>query len=186
MWNNHFLIICELEKISKRLSSKIITSWMDPFDELISWIRKRKAKAFMFKVDFEKTFDCLNWGYLNSIMTQMNFEQKWINWIMGCLSSARASVIINGAASKEFPLKRGVRQGDSLSPFLFILVAEGLSIAIEEAKEKSIFQGIQLPNNGPSLSHLQYADDAIFLGSWLMPNAQKFSEFYVVLNWPQD
>nr|KAJ0218832.1 hypothetical protein LSAT_V11C300154990 [Lactuca sativa] len=125
-------------------------------NEVISWLRKSKSKAFLFKVDFEKAFDCLNWKYLDSVMAQMNFGQKWRKWIFGCLSSARASVIINGSASKEFPLRRGVRQGDPLSPFLFILAAEG----------------VQLPNNGPNISHLQYADDAIFLGSWSIQNAK--------------
>nr|KAJ0184913.1 hypothetical protein LSAT_V11C900471370 [Lactuca sativa] len=141
-------------------------------NEVISWLRKSKSKAFLFKVDFEKAFDCLNWKYLDSVMAQMNFGQKWRKWIFGCLSSARASVIINGSASKEFPLRRGVRQGDPLSPFLFILVAEGLNIALEEAKEQGIFKGVQLPNNGPNISHLQYADDAIFLGSWSIQNAK--------------
>ncbi|KAL7615828.1 hypothetical protein Lser_V15G00765 [Lactuca serriola] len=141
-------------------------------NEVISWLRKNKLNAFLFKVDSEKAFDCLNWKYLDSVMAQMNFGQKWRKWIFGWLSSARASVIINGSASKEFPLRRGVRQGDPLSPFLFILAAEGLNIALEEDKEQGIFHGVQLPNNGPTISHLQYADDAIFLGSWSVQNAK--------------
>nr|KAJ0219330.1 hypothetical protein LSAT_V11C300114670 [Lactuca sativa] len=98
-------------------------------NEVISWLRKNKSKAFLFKVDFEKAFDCLNWNYLDSVMAQMNFGQKWRNWILGCLSSALASVIINGSASKEFSLMRGVRQDPCLN------------IELEEAKEQGIFQG---------------------------------------------
>ncbi|KAL7593363.1 hypothetical protein Lser_V15G33806 [Lactuca serriola] len=141
-------------------------------NETISWLKKCKKKAFAFKVDFEKAFDSLSWGYLDSILEQMNFGTKWWSWIHGCPSSARISVLINGAATSEFSMERGIRQGDPLSPFLFIIVAEGLHIAMEEGKEIGIFEGIKLPSQGPSLSHLQYADDVIFLGSWSIENAK--------------
>nr|KAJ0194091.1 hypothetical protein LSAT_V11C800426490 [Lactuca sativa] len=144
-------------------------------NEVISWLRKSKSKAFLFKVDFEKAFDCLNWDYLDSVMEQMNFGGKWRSWIRGCLSSARASVIVNGSTTKEFSFERGIRQGDPLSPFLFIMAAEGLNVAMEEAMEHRIFKGITLPKSGPVLSHLQYADDVIFLGSWSTSNAKNLT-----------
>lgn len=141
-------------------------------NEVISWIKKNKKKAFIFKVDFEKAFDCINREFLDSIMQQMDFGDKWRAWIRGCLASARVSVIINGAATKEFGMERGVRRGDPLSPFLFIIAAEGLHVALESAKEKGVFNGIQLPHCGPTISHLQYADDVMFLGSWSLENTK--------------
>nr|KAJ0210611.1 hypothetical protein LSAT_V11C400216830 [Lactuca sativa] len=141
-------------------------------NEVISWLRKNKAKAFLLKIDFEKAFDCLNWGFLESVMAQMEFGGKWRSWIQGCLSSARASVIVNGSATKKFSMERGIRQGDPLSPFLFILAAEGLNVAMEEVVEQRIFKGISLPRSGPVLSHLQYVDDVIFLGAWSISNAK--------------
>lgn len=105
-------------------------------------------------------------------MSQMNFGEKWRNWIWGCLSSARVSVLVNGSAIKEFALERGIRQGGPLSPFLFILVAEGLNVALEEATSKGIFKGISLPNYGQTLTHLQYAYDVVFLGEWSSQNAK--------------
>ena len=66
---------------------------------------------------------------------------------------------------------RGVRQGDPIAPFLFIIVSEGLNIAMQEAVRKGIFHGIALPHNGPVLSHLQYADDILFAGDWSPSNA---------------
>lgn len=129
----------------------------------------------MLKVDFEKAFDSINWNYLDSVMKQMNFGDKWRHWIQGCLSSSRASVLVNGSPTEEFSITRGVRQGDPLSPFLFILAMEGLNVALKSACEKSLFYGVKLPNNGPTVSHLFYADDAIFTGFWNRDNIKNLS-----------
>lgn len=82
--------------------------------------------SLIFKVDFEKAFESLNWDFLDSIMEQMNFRWKWMRWIRGYLGSIRASILINGAPMKEFNIKRGLRQGDPLAHFLFIIAIEGL------------------------------------------------------------
>lgn len=118
------------------------------------WAKKTKTKMFLFKFDFEKAFDTINWGFLDSVMDQMGFGHKWRMWIYGCLSSARASVLVNGAPTEEFSITRGVRQGDPLSPFLFIIAMEGLHVAIQDASEKSLILGIKLPQGGPSVSDL--------------------------------
>nr|KAJ0186457.1 hypothetical protein LSAT_V11C900469030 [Lactuca sativa] len=141
-------------------------------NEVIAWLRKSKKKAFVFKVDFEKAFDSLSWKYLDSILLQMDFGAKWRAWIHGCLSSTRVSILINGAAMSEFGMERGIRQGDLLSPFLYIIAAVGLHIAMEMAKEQGIFEGIQLPQQGPTISHLQYVDDTILMGLWSFENAK--------------
>nr|KAJ0186732.1 hypothetical protein LSAT_V11C900472190 [Lactuca sativa] len=94
------------------------------------------------------------------------------SWIHGCLSSTRVSIPINGIVTSKFCMDRGIRQGDPLSPFLYIIMAEGLHIAMEMAIEKGIFEGIQLPCQGLIISHLQYADDVIFMGTWSIENAK--------------
>ncbi|KAJ9547116.1 hypothetical protein OSB04_019659 [Centaurea solstitialis] len=122
-------------------------------NEVCNWAKRSKNRTLLFKVDFDKAFDSLSWGFIDSILEQMQFGNKWRSWIHGRLSSARASVLVNGAPYMEFPLSRGVRQGDPLSSFLFIIVMEGLHIAMAEAISTGHFQGVSLPNNGPSLSH---------------------------------
>lgn len=82
------------------------------------------------------------------------------------------SVLINVAVTPEFCMEGGIRQGDHLSPFLFIIVAEGLHIAMEEGEQKGIFEGIKLPHLGSSISHLEYADYVIFLGLWSIENTK--------------
>lgn len=135
-------------------------------NEVSSWALKSNWKILLFKADFNKAFDSVNWEYLDSVMAQMNFGLKWRRWINGCLRSARASVLVNGSPTAEFPLTKGVRQGDPLSPFLFIIAMEGLNVMMKAANEKGIFDGVHIPNTNISLSHLFYADDALFIGDW--------------------
>lgn len=97
-------------------------------NEIFSWAKQCKKKIFLFKFDFEKAFESVNWGYLNSIMEQMQFGGKWRRWIMGCLFSSRSSVLVNGSPTVEFPISKGVKQGDPISPFLFILAMEVLNM----------------------------------------------------------
>ncbi|KAJ9550277.1 hypothetical protein OSB04_014322 [Centaurea solstitialis] len=119
-----------------------------------------------FKVDFEKAFDNIRWSYLWEILAHMNFGRRWISWIKGVICTAKVSVLVNGSPTNQFGLEKGVRQGDPLSPYLFILAMEGLIAALKEAKEIGLLAGVKLPNNGPVISSLHYADDAIFLGKW--------------------
>ena len=71
---------------------------------------------------------------------------------------------------KNFPCIGGIRQGDPLAPFLFIIAMEALNVSMIQACRMGVFEGVQLPNNGPLLSHMFYADDALFVGSWSLSN----------------
>ncbi|KAJ0837719.1 putative RNA-directed DNA polymerase [Helianthus annuus] len=135
-------------------------------NELISWSRKKKSKAFILKIDFEKAYDNVNWKFVVNILHQMGFPPKWCSWIMGILESASSSVLVNGAPTYTFKCEKGMRQGDPLSPFLFLVVMEALSCMMHSAREEGLVKGIALPNNGPTISHLLYADDAIMVGEW--------------------
>ncbi|KAJ0927224.1 putative RNA-directed DNA polymerase [Helianthus annuus] len=104
------------------------------------------------------------------MLEEMNFPEKWISWIKGCLVSGRGSVLINGSPTKEFAFKRGLRQGDPLSPFLFILAMEVINMFLKRAVEIGLFKGCNLPNGGPSISCLSYADDVLFVGDWSAEN----------------
>ncbi|XP_071708570.1 uncharacterized protein [Rutidosis leptorrhynchoides] len=94
----------------------------------------------------------------------MGFGSKWCKWIRTCLSTASISILVNRSPTKEFTIKKGVRQGDPLSPFLFILAVEGLNILAKNDIDKGLFKGIEIGNDKVNVSQLQYADDTIFLG----------------------
>ncbi|GJR73860.1 reverse transcriptase domain, reverse transcriptase zinc-binding domain protein [Tanacetum coccineum] len=121
---------------------------------------------------FIKAYDSLNWRFLSDIMKKMRFGDKWCKWVDSCLTSSTMSILVNGSPTDEFCLERGVRQGDPLSPFLFILAAEGLNAIVSEAVDKGVFKGVKIGRNNVVVSHLQYADDTIFFGEWNKENAK--------------
>ncbi|GJZ73768.1 RNA-directed DNA polymerase, eukaryota [Tanacetum coccineum] len=131
---------------------------------------KKKRKGLIFKVDFEKAYDSIEWGYLIEIMERMGFGVKWCKWVTACLKSSSISVHVNGSPTKEFMMERGVRQGDPLSPFLFILAAEGLNALLNDAVDKDILRGVRVGEDDLMVSHLQYADDTIIFGEWSREN----------------
>jgi hypothetical protein len=88
-------------------------------NEVLSFIKKKKGKAYLFKLDFHKAFDSVLWEYINEIMASMGFGNRWRGWIMQCISTAKMSVLVNGSPTEEFCLAKGLRQGDPLSSFLF-------------------------------------------------------------------
>ncbi|KAJ0780983.1 putative RNA-directed DNA polymerase [Helianthus annuus] len=139
-------------------------------NEMFGWLKKEKRKGMFFKVDINKAYDSVNWAFLNSIMDQMKFPRRWRSWVMATLQSARASVLVNGSPTREFECSRGLRQGDPLSPFLFVIVMEALTGIMKKATKVGLFNGIKLSSEGMSLSHLLYADDAIFIGDWAVSN----------------
>ncbi|KAJ0554035.1 putative RNA-directed DNA polymerase [Helianthus annuus] len=139
-------------------------------NEIHNWIEKNKKKAFFLKIDFDKAYDNVNWNFIIDILAQMGFPSRWCRWIRGIISSARASVLVNGATTFEFKCDKGMRQGDPISPFLFLIVMEALSCMINKAIGLGIVKGVDLPNDGPLVSHLFYADDAIIIGEWSREN----------------
>ncbi|GJU96848.1 reverse transcriptase domain, reverse transcriptase zinc-binding domain protein [Tanacetum coccineum] len=119
-------------------------------NKTMEYLRKKKRRSLIFKVDFEKAYDSLNWRFLRDIMKKMRFEDKWCKWVDSCLRSSSMSILVNGSPSEEFGLERGVRQ----------------------AVEKGIFRGMTVGANNVTVSHLQYADDTIFFGDWSKENTK--------------
>nr|GEZ54084.1 RNA-directed DNA polymerase, eukaryota [Tanacetum cinerariifolium] len=97
------------------------------------------------KVDFAKAYDSIRWDYLLDVLEAFGFGPVWCKWIRGSLNYAKASILINGSPSNEFSLHCGLKQGDPLAPYLFILVMESLHLSIRRLVDKDLFKGIQLP-----------------------------------------
>ena len=117
-------------------------------------------------MDFEKAYDSVDWEYLDSVMGKMAFPVLWRKWIKECVSIAKASVLVNGSPTNGFSLEKGLRQGDPLSPFLFLLAAEGLNIMMPAMVNANLFEGFAVGTTHPLVvSHLQFADDTLLLGT---------------------
>ncbi|GKD38272.1 RNA-directed DNA polymerase, eukaryota, reverse transcriptase zinc-binding domain protein [Tanacetum coccineum] len=138
-------------------------------NELMQWCKSKKKQTMVFKVDFEKAYDSIRWDFLDDVMKKFGFGEIWCNWIQSCLQTSRGSVLVNGSPTQEFQFHKGLKQGDPLSPFLFILVMESLHISFQRVVDDGLFKGINL-NSSLHLSHLFYADDAIFMGQWNQDN----------------
>ena len=96
---------------------------------------------------------------------KFGFGKKWCEWIQACLCSTRGSILLNGSPTEEFQFYKGLKQGDPLSPFLFLLIMESLHLSFQRVVDTGLFTGIKL-NQSVTLSHMFYADDAVFVGQW--------------------
>jgi hypothetical protein len=111
------------------------------------------------KLDISEAYDRVEWPYLFAIMERLGFSKKWIDVITKCITSVSFSVLFNGERLEEFKPSRGIRQGDPISPYLFLICAEGLSCLLNSNSHQE--RGIILAKNAPRISHLLFADDSI-------------------------
>ena len=109
--------------------------------------------AFMaLKLDMSKAYDRVEWSFLKVVMTQMGFNDWWVALVMECITSVTYFLLINGEPFGEIKSSRGIRQGDPLSPYLFLLCSEGLHRMIQKAAESGDIQGVSIFRNGPKLT----------------------------------
>jgi len=131
-------------------------------NEVVEDLKRRGTSGLCFKVDFEKAYDSVRWEFLYDMLSRMGFHSKWILWIKGCLVSASVSVLVNGSPTEEFKPSRGLRQGDPLAPFLFLVVVEGLAGLVRQAVKANLYTGLLIGRKEVELCMLQFADDTLF------------------------
>lgn len=129
--------------------------------EVIETCKRKGVDATLLKLDFHKAYDSVSWSFLMWILEQMKFPPQWCDWVLSCISSTSASILINGSPSVPFKLQRGLRQGDPISPFLFVFIVEALNQLISKATNKGLWRGVKIGKNELMITHLQYADDTL-------------------------
>ncbi|XP_060961789.1 uncharacterized protein LOC133031999 [Cannabis sativa] len=146
------------------LSERIIFDNIYIAQEVVHAINHQKHGKFGWvglKLDMEKAFDRVEWDFLLAILNKFNFPTKFISLIHQCISSVTIRFNINGQISDSLHLSRGIRQGDPLSPYLFLLCSEGLTAALRLQEQRGSFRGISVARTVPSVSHLLFADDTL-------------------------
>lgn len=120
--------------------------------KIIHSLKHSKQAGMLLKLDLSKAFDKLSWTYIQHMLKAFGFCSMWIRWILSLITSTHFSILVNGFPSRSFKPSRGIRQGDPLSPFLFVLMAEGLGRHIKHALHSQQLKGISV-HNTPATSH---------------------------------
>ncbi|GKV16208.1 hypothetical protein SLEP1_g26884 [Rubroshorea leprosula] len=123
-------------------------------NEVIDEAKRKKMKSFLLKVDCEKAYDKVCLDLIDYMLLRIRFTITWRNWVKECLQSSTISILINESPTRQFPVSKGTRQGDLLSSFLFLIVAEGLNGLMSSAVDKKLYKGVRIGNGDVMVSHL--------------------------------
>lgn len=136
--------------------------------ETLHSIKQRKLSGFLLKIDFEKAYDKIEWHFLYQILHMKGFPDKWCDWIMKVVRGGHVGIKVNDEIGPFFKTFKGLRQEDPLSPLLFDIAADALTIMISRAQKHGLIKGLvsDLIPNG--LAILQYADDTFFCCKMIM------------------
>ncbi|KAL0461310.1 UNVERIFIED_CONTAM: putative mitochondrial protein [Sesamum latifolium] len=125
-------------------------------------VSSRAKQGFVaLKLDMSKAYDRVEWSFLRRVLLRLGFESGFVNLIMLLVTSVSYSLTLDGTQFGVFRPERGIRQGDPLSPYLFIFCAEAFSCLIQEAERRGKLQGVMISPSAPSISHLLFADDTM-------------------------
>jgi hypothetical protein len=111
--------------------------------------KKGKAGACAVKLDLAKAYDRIEWSYLQGIMLKLGFHPEFVNQIMRCVTSLSFAIKINGILTETFRPSRGIRQGDPISPYLFLLCFEGLSCLLKSVGPMHLSRGVRVGVHSP-------------------------------------
>lgn len=122
---------------------------------------KCSSEFIAIKTDISKAYDRVEWAFLDRAMKAVGFSEAWRKLIMSCVSSVRYQVLINGEPFGRITPTRGLRQGDSLSPYLFVICTEVLVQLLKIAEHKQLISGLRVARRAPPVTHLLFADDSM-------------------------
>lgn len=137
-----------------------ITDTIFMANEAVDYWKVSKFKGFVIELDIEKAFNKISWIFIDYMLKVKNYPITWRNWIKACINNVQYSVLINGKPQGRISSNRGIRQGDPLSPFIFVLGMDYFSRLIKHLEYEKAIKGVYF-NRNCSLTHILFADDIL-------------------------
>ena len=109
---------------------------------MIHLLKQTKSPGMLIKVDLAKAYDKVSWLFLKAMLKAFGFQHDWVRWVCNLVSLAFFSILFNGAPTSTFQESRGLRKGDPLSPYLFILMAKGLGRVLKAKQDGRTIKGV--------------------------------------------
>ena len=153
------------ESQSGFVSGRLITDNILVAYECFHYLRKKKKgkEGFLgLKLDMSKAYNRVEWDFLEKMILKLGFPDCFVKLILDCVNSTSFSILVNGQPSRKFLPTRGMRQGDPLSPFLFIICVEGLSSLLRDAEAKKEIHGLKIGKKVNAISHIYFSQTIVY------------------------
>ena len=145
-------------------------------EEIVAVWQCRGTKGFMWKLDFAKAYDSIDWRFIWRVLRRRGFPETWVRWVKQCVCTNTFVVLVNGRPQGGWiHPQRGIRQGYPLAPVLFILAADTLAVCMERLCMRGLLAGFQTIGWPGGVPQLQYADDTLFFMEGSVEAAKKVS-----------